>query len=143
MASWQELIALLPSLSESPDELVWHHSASGRFFVKPLYDKLIPGRIDDRFKGLWQARIPLKIRIFLWQAIRRKLPASDQIVKWHGNAIRLALFVQRWKTSHYLQMLPGLVWVELRPLLVKLHLEPSGFNDLFDLTHNLSGHLDD
>ena len=33
---------------------------------------------------LWQAVMPLKIKIFLWQASRGRLPATDQIRKRNG-----------------------------------------------------------
>lgn len=84
--SWQELTACFPVLSENPDSITRPHSPSGRFIVKSLYSRLCAGGRDNLFKAIWRSWIPLKIRIFLWQAIKRKLPASDQIIKRHGNA---------------------------------------------------------
>lgn len=85
LANWQELTATFPTLSETPDRLLWPHSPSGKFLIKSLYGKLVQGHRTNRFLGVWRARIPLKIKIFLWQDIRKRLPASDQILKQHGN----------------------------------------------------------
>ena len=78
---WQRLTTCFPLLSEEDDSVVWPLSALGRFSVKSAYSKLVSGARTAKFKDIWPARIPPKIKIFLWQAFRRKLPATDQIRK--------------------------------------------------------------
>lgn len=85
MTQWQQLAELFPQLSEEADQAVsWPHSASGRFSVKSLYSRLIVGSPRSKFKDVWRAKIPLKIKIFMWQAIRGRLPVADQIRKRNG-----------------------------------------------------------
>ena len=68
-------------LSEIVDSIVWPRTSSGRFSVMSLYNKLVLGFVPNRFRGIWKACIPLKIKIFMWQAFREKLLAVDQIRK--------------------------------------------------------------
>ena len=84
LEDWHRLIACFPLLSEEEDSVVWPLSSSGRFSVKSAYSKLIPGGHSVKFKDIWSARIPPKIKIFLWQAVRGKLSAADQIKKRNG-----------------------------------------------------------
>lgn len=35
-------------------------------------------------RGLWKAGIPLKIKIFMWQMFRNRLPTSDNMAKRNG-----------------------------------------------------------
>ena len=94
-----DLTARFPVLSEAPNSITWPHSPSGHFLVKSLYSRLYAGRQDSRFKAIWRSRIPLKIRIFLWQDIKRKLPASD--LKRHGNAnVPYALYEETEDPEH-------------------------------------------
>uniref|UniRef100_M8C7Z5 Reverse transcriptase zinc-binding domain-containing protein n=1 Tax=Aegilops tauschii TaxID=37682 RepID=M8C7Z5_AEGTA len=81
---WQRLTALFPTLSTVRDSVLWPLSASGRFSVKSLYSKLVGGTPTSRFSQVWKARIPPKIKIFLWQAFRGRLPSADQIRKRNG-----------------------------------------------------------
>ena len=45
------------------------------------------GSITSKFKDVWRAKIPLKIKFFIWQAIRGKLTAVDQIRKRNGPRV--------------------------------------------------------
>ena len=84
LEDWQNLSALFPVLSEVPDSVVWPHSSSDRFSVKSLYSRLIGGTPSNRFSNIWKSKVPPKIKIFLWQAFRGRLPAADQIRKRNG-----------------------------------------------------------
>ena len=84
LEDWKRLTACFPLLSEEEDSVVWPHSSSGRFSVKLAYSKLTSGGRTAKFKDIWSAHIPPKIKFFLWQAFRRKLPAADQIKKRNG-----------------------------------------------------------
>ena len=98
---WQRLTASFPLLSEEDDSVVWPLSALGRFSVKSAYSKLVSGARTAKFKDIWPARIPPKIKNFLWQAFRRKLPAADQIRKRNGSGSdRCALCGALENTEH-------------------------------------------
>ena len=116
---------LLPLLSEEEDSVVWPHSSSGRFLVKSAYSKLIAGTRTDKFKYIWSARIPPKIKIFLWQAHCRKLPAADQIKKRNGPG------------SDFFQLC-GTLWSCIR-LWLGVNWNPSSFEDLRQCINSLAG----
>lgn len=89
---------LLPSLSETTYQISWPHSSYGRFPVKSLYLKLSHGRPTPRFKGLYRACIPLKIQIFLWQAIRRNFQLVIKSLREMGMPLLHVLFEATPKT---------------------------------------------
>lgn len=62
----------------------WLLTASGRFSVKSLYAKLTKGPALDITRGIWQVCITLKVKVFLWQMFRNKLPTSINIAKRQG-----------------------------------------------------------
>ena len=65
LEDWHHLTAFFPVLSDEEDMVVWPHSSSGRFSVKSAYAKLISGSHTSKFKCIWKARIPPKIKIFM------------------------------------------------------------------------------
>ena len=69
LGQWKQLATLCPTFSEEGDIVVYPHVASGRFSVKYLYSRHISGVVSARFSAIWRARVPLRIKIFLWQAI--------------------------------------------------------------------------
>ena len=98
LVDWQRLVAFFPVLSEGEDLVVWPHSPSGRFSVKSLYGKLISGTTTSKFKWIWRARIPPKIKIFLWQAFKGRLLAADQIRERNGPARSAVHYAIPWRT---------------------------------------------
>jgi hypothetical protein len=141
LEEWQRLAALFPSLSEAEDSVVWPHSSSGRFSVKSLYAKLIDGTPTNKFCQIWRARIPPKVKIFMWQAFRGRLPAADQIRKRNGPGMdRCALCDALEDTNHifFHYVLAKLVWCCFRSWL-QVSWAPSSFSDLRNLATSLVG----
>ena len=75
------LAACFPIFSEKDDSVAWPHTTSGRFSVKSLYLRLVSGAPMNKSKSVWLARVPPKVKTFMWQAIKGRLPAADQIHK--------------------------------------------------------------
>ena len=82
-AQWAGLTAELGSvcLREGPDEISWALEPSGRFSVASMYRKLAQGPTVAHSKDLCSARLPLKIKIFIWQLALDRLPPSKQLAK--------------------------------------------------------------
>jgi hypothetical protein len=53
------------NLSEQRDIFVWSSNASGTFTVKSMYAALINNGVKVS-QDIWQIKIPMKIKIFLW-----------------------------------------------------------------------------
>ena len=75
-------------LNSNNDQIVWRWSRTGRFSVHSLYSWLDFGAIpNSSFSTIWNANIPLKIRIFLWLAKQNKILTRDNLGKkgWIGD----------------------------------------------------------
>lgn len=140
---WHRLVAVFPTLSETPDSVIWHHTASGRFTVKSLYFRLVSGTSSPRFNDVWRARIPLKIKKFLWQAIRGRLPIADQIRKRNGPASKFCSLCSRREDSDHILFncdFADLLWSCTRSWL-GVKWAPCSFAQLLTLANTLSGQL--
>ena len=90
---WQRLVAFLPVLSEE-DSVTWPHSSSGKFSVKSLYSRLSSGSPTSRFKPIWDARIPPKIKFSCDKRLGVGSPQRIRFVNAMGRAqidVRCAL----------------------------------------------------
>jgi hypothetical protein len=73
-------------LVDEADGVKWKVGSSGKFRVKDLYLQL---RAEGSFpqKFLWKIKIPMKVRIFLWQVLKNSILTKDNLLKrgWTGN----------------------------------------------------------
>jgi hypothetical protein len=53
-------------LVREEDIPVWDWNKNGLFSVKSVYKDIYSTGIDRSFKHLWKAKIPLKIKVWLW-----------------------------------------------------------------------------
>ena len=53
-------------VADAPDAISWRLDPSGRFSTKSLYAAIAPSSAPEPFGLIWDIRLPLKIRIFLW-----------------------------------------------------------------------------
>ncbi|CAL1353289.1 unnamed protein product [Linum trigynum] len=78
------------------DKLIWHGTADGVFTVKSAYHLAVD--IDKRKGGwrltvcwmgkedwvrVWNANIPPKLKVFLWQIFNRVLPTTEALIEKH------------------------------------------------------------
>ncbi|KAL9673176.1 hypothetical protein QQ045_029430 [Rhodiola kirilowii] len=69
------------SLSNHPDQLHWHGSATGTFSVKEFYSSRHSPQPKQRlFSLIWKQWIPPKISGFLWKLFHKVLP-TDEVVQ--------------------------------------------------------------
>jgi hypothetical protein len=78
---------LTVALGVGADRPIWKFTKSRKFTVKSLYSKLSAVGVDRSFKQLWKARIPLKIKIWLWLIWHNAIATKDNMRKrnWDGN----------------------------------------------------------
>jgi hypothetical protein len=77
------------ALNSEQDKSKWSLTKSGIFSVKSLYNKLSAVGVDRSFKQLWKAKIPLKIKIWLWLIWHNAIATKDNMKKrkWVGSFI--------------------------------------------------------
>jgi hypothetical protein len=75
-------------LSDEEDIPIWDWTKNAQFSVKSVYKDLSSFGIDRSFKHLWKAKIPLKIKIWLWLIWHNSIPTKDTMIErgWLGNS---------------------------------------------------------
>ena len=111
------------------------------FSTNSLYRKLCEGAASPNMKNIWKAQVPLKIRIFLWQLSRGRLPSSDQIALRHGPSNgQCALCGDHEDAGHifFRCALAAFVWAGIRDML-QVPWNPLSFQDLCGILEGVSG----
>jgi hypothetical protein len=123
--------------ADSPGRMTWVLEPSGRFTVRSLYRKLCEGTPSKFFVAIWHLAIPSRIRIFLWQLARKRLPTNDNIRQRRGPSTgRCALCGEIEDTNHIFFEcgMAKFMWSAVRKLL-SCSWNPSCFADMCRLLH--------
>jgi hypothetical protein len=134
-----ELTAFHPS--EGQDSVSWALEPSGRFSTRSLYQKLVQGAAVAHAKDVWKIACPLKVRIFIWQLARGRLPANDQIRHRHGPSDGLCKLCHTIEDVQHIFFncpLARFAWSALRDFF-EVDWDPSSFADLFAIFQRFSG----
>jgi hypothetical protein len=80
---WENLCRVfdLCSFSNEEDEIKWVLEPSGGYSTSSMYMCLSHGVIVTHFRDVWHMKVPPRIRVFLWQLIRGRLPSYEQVAK--------------------------------------------------------------
>ena len=137
----------------------WVHEKNGVFSVRSAYRMLVEtkmrreawleGRLANSnieresklWDKLWKVEVPSKVKIFLWQAFRGRLPSADQIRKRNVPGSEFcALWGALEDMNHifFHCVLAKLVWSCVRSWL-QVTWNPSSFPELRNLAHSLVG----
>jgi hypothetical protein len=59
----------------------------GQFLVKSVYLALKTHQVVVHYKGIWNIKIPLRIKVFLWIVFKKSLLTKDNLVRrgWSGD----------------------------------------------------------
>lgn len=83
-------VATNTHLSDQPDRLVWQWTAHGDYTAKSAYSMLHLGSTPLRgHKLIWKTWAPLKVKIFLWLAFKRRHWTGDRRRRHSLDAIDL------------------------------------------------------
>lgn len=134
---WDNLLRELHHvvLTEGRDEFTWTLEPSGRFSTKSLYLKLCEGSPMRHYAVIWKIAAPLKIRIFLWQLTRKRLPTRLLIQRRQGpSSGRCALCDAQEDVNHifFECTLARFMWSVVRELL-PCSWNPSCFAEVYRL----------
>lgn len=86
MAAWDQFANMLrtTSLTSEPDTFRWKLEPSGQFTTSSLYRALHNGAAPFQAMDIWKAGVPTKVKIFLWQLVRDRLPIGVHVQARHG-----------------------------------------------------------
>jgi hypothetical protein len=70
------------NLSSDQDYVFWALESNKIFSTKSLYRFLIDSGVASKMAGyIWKAKLPMKIKIFLWQIFNNKLQVARSLIK--------------------------------------------------------------
>ena len=75
--------------SSASNRVVWKLERSGHYTTRSMYRFIsFGGVVDRRCKKLWKNKLPLKLKVFVWQALHNRLPTGVDLKrkKWRGDA---------------------------------------------------------
>ena len=133
---WREIADF--SLTSDRDRIRWTLEPSGRFSVRSLYRKLCQGASRKHFSDIWRIAVPLKVRVFLWQLVRKRLPTRANIAHRHGPSTGACALCGEYEDSNHIFFMCPLakfMWSAVREL---LHCDwnPSCFADLYRMLNS-------
>jgi len=75
------------NFADSKDIITWSWGKGGKFTSKSMYDHLSLDESGSNFKHLWKAKLPYKIKIFLWLLEKGVILTKDNLIKrkWVGD----------------------------------------------------------
>jgi hypothetical protein len=87
---WGELQDFLQnvSLTHEDDVISWGLTASKRFCTSSLYKFMTSGGVgSSTAKRIWKCKVPLKIKVFLWQVFQNRILIAQQLCarNWTGS----------------------------------------------------------
>jgi hypothetical protein len=140
---WLELVTVMDvtQLGVGPDAVRWTLDPSGVFTVKSMYSKLSQGASVAHFKDVWDAKLPLKVKIFTSQLVINKLPTRSLIAAILGPSMgRCALCDAIEDVNHIFITcsLAKFMWSFIRQLL-DCAWSPANFPQFSAIVANLLG----
>jgi hypothetical protein len=74
-------------LNNEKDKIYWKWSPSKVFTVKSVYEHLTKDDDGPKFQRVWKARIPEKIKTFMWLVEQQSILTKDNMLKrrCHGD----------------------------------------------------------
>ena len=140
---WTQLRLEIEDLSPSvgQDSVSWALEAAGVFSSHSLYMKLVQGATVLHANDIWAISVPLKVRIFLWQLARGRLPSNEQIQHRHGKSDgKCSMCGQPESVDHifFSCVLPRFAWSATRSIL-GVAWNPSSFADWFAIIQRFRG----
>ena len=73
--------------NEQSDGVIWKWEKNGKISVKSIYKHLFWNDEGEEVKHLWKAKLPLKVKIFMWLALQDSILTKDSLlkIKWKGS----------------------------------------------------------
>ncbi|KAG8086542.1 hypothetical protein GUJ93_ZPchr0010g7976 [Zizania palustris] len=90
LRAWRALkkLCVRTTLTDVDDSVVWSLSKKGVFSVKSFYNALKIRQMSLEKNVIWDLKVPLKVKVFLWLASRNKILTKDNLLKkgWKGGS---------------------------------------------------------
>jgi hypothetical protein len=99
----ERFIKFMPMVNDdNPDKFVWKLTSTRLFNVKCMYLDLMNGHTRFLHKYLWELKITLKIKIFMWFLNKKMLVTKDNLAKQNWNGCKKSCFCDSVETVEHL-----------------------------------------
>lgn len=90
LGEWTELMEKLEGvvLTDQSEKVIWKLEKSGKYTARSLYRLITFGGVRDvKMMEVWTAKIPLKVKIFIWMAWHNRIQTAEQLKRrnWDGS----------------------------------------------------------
>jgi hypothetical protein len=82
------------ALSNKKDIVKWTWEKSGKFSVKSMYKNLFSSETNNPNKKLWEAKIPMKVKIIMWLIHENAILTKDNLNRKNWQGDKKMLFLQ-------------------------------------------------
>ena len=87
---WETLLHYLDeeNLTDSNDGVLWALEKKGGYTSQSMYKFLsFRGVINKRMQRIWECRLPMKIKVFMWLTLQDRLPTGVVLKRrnWKGD----------------------------------------------------------
>nr|CAD1841683.1 unnamed protein product [Ananas comosus var. bracteatus] len=104
----QQLSPMVNTLVLSPDisdSILWRWTGDDKFSIKSASDFLLYDGLNNcSLPFLWNLKVPLRVKLFIWLAVRNKVLTTDNLMKrgWHGPTICVLCNLEGESLTHIL-----------------------------------------
>jgi hypothetical protein len=139
---WENLCRIfdLHPIHTDEDQVTWALEPSGVYSTHSMYLRMSQGASVTYFKEVWKTRVPPKIRVFLWQLIRGRLPSADQVARRNGPTDGSCALCGELEDGDHIFFrchLARFLWAGVRELL-PCSWNPTGVGDFITIAQGLS-----
>ena len=101
---WYELVNKIANvqLNDNKDRFRWNITSNGLFTVQSMYRSLLNNNAISGHRVIWQIKVPLKIKVFLWYLSKGVTLTKDNLAKRNWNGSKLCSFCGHNETIQHL-----------------------------------------
>jgi hypothetical protein len=97
LAQWEEMLTEMRfvSIQEGHDGIRWCLEKSGQYKTRSMYRFLIHrGVLNMHMRRVWKARLPMKLKVFMWQVFQDKLQTGGNLRNGIGKGMETIWYVE-------------------------------------------------
>ena len=101
---WYELVNKIANvqLNDNKNRFRWNITSNGLFTVQSMYRSLLNNNAISGHRVIWQIKVPLKIKVFLWYLSKGVTLTKDNLAKRNWNGSKLCSFCGHNETIQHL-----------------------------------------
>jgi hypothetical protein len=148
MEEWREMMTKLEriNLTEVDDKVTWKLEKLGKYSTRSMYRYItFAGVVDVRMMEIWNSKIPLKVKIFLWMAWHDRIQTTQQLKTRNWDKADVCKFCDKEELDNHLLFqcpIARILWCCVRDSLgwPSAPISITNFQDLFLVQGNRDAH---